>query len=181
MKSRNTKLEEFAKTKPQSDAVIFGNILQKIVNQNLILTIKFKLTPICYGLCSHLKANLYFDGQHLKTFYTSVPKTMKDLKKELTVEIFTKFGQVAAGPHQMKIEMSGLLPSGQTLGLVSYKEFTIQAPKPEELEKTLRKQIIIEKIEGTSGVEIITSDVQKLYKEMEERQKRELQASRQRW
>jgi hypothetical protein len=106
---------------------------------------------------------------------------MKDLRKELTVEIFTKFGQVAAGPHQMRMEMSGLLPSGQTLGLISSKEFTVQAPKPEELEKALRKQIIIEKIEGASGVEIITSDVQKLYKEMEERQKRELQASRQRW
>jgi len=180
LKIRDTKLEEFNR-KQQPQTVTIEDIQQKIVNRNLKLTIKFKLTPIGYGLCSHLKAILYFDKQHIKTFYTSVPKAMKDMRKELTVEIFTKFGQVAAGPHQMRMEMSGLLPSGQTLGLISSKEFTVQAPKPEELEKALRKQIIIEKIEGASGVEIITSDVQKLYKEMEERQKRELQASRQRW
>jgi len=181
MGTRNAKLEQFAKTKPKSKAVILTDILQKITYRNLTLTIKFKLTPIGYGLCSHLKAILYFDQERLKTFYTSVPKTMKDLKKELIIEIFTKFGQVSAGPHQMKIEMSGLLPSGQTLGLVSSKEFTVQVPKLEALKQPLPKQIIIEKIEGESGISIITSDVQKLYKEMEERQKRELQASRQGW
>lgn len=92
MKSRDTKLKEFAKTKPESQTVIIEDVEQKILQKNLTLTIKFKLTPICYGLCSHLKAILYFEGQRLKTFYASVPKTMKDLKKALKIEIFTKFG-----------------------------------------------------------------------------------------
>jgi len=181
LRARDSKLEEFAKAKPESEAVIIGDILQKIANRNLALTIKFRLTPIGYGLCSHLKANLYFDGQRLKTFYTSVPGTMKDLRKELTVEVFTKFGKVNAGPHQMKIEMSGLLPSSQTLGLVSSKEFTVNVPRLEELEHPTTRQIIIERIEGESGISILTSDIQRLYKQMEESRKRELEALRQGW
>jgi len=181
LRTRETKLQEFAKAKPQSEAAILGDILQKITNRNLALTIKFRLTPIGYGLCSHLKAILYFDGQRLKTFYTSVPGTMKNLRKELIIEVFTKFGQVNPGPHQMKIEMSGQLPSGQTLGLVSSKEFTVNVPRLEELERPTTKQIIIERIEGESGISIVTSDIQKLYKQMEERRKRELEAARQGW
>jgi len=181
LRTRDSKLQEFAKAKPESEAVILGNILQKITRRNFALTIKFRLTPIGYGLCSHLKAILYFDGQRLKTFYTSVPETMKNLRKELTVEVFTKFGQVNSGPHQMKIEMSGLLPSGQTLGLVSSKEFPVDVPRLEELERPTPKPIIVERIEGESGISIVTSDVQRLYKQMEERRKRELKSLRQGW
>jgi hypothetical protein len=179
LKARDAKLQEFAKAKPELETVILGDTLQKMAYRNLALTIKFRLTPIGYGLCSHLKAILCFDGQHLKTFYTSVPGTMKNLRKELTVEVFTKFGQINAGPHRMKIEMSGQLPSGRTLGHVSSKEFTITVPRLEELERPTTKQIIIERIEGESGVSIVTSHIKRLYKQMEEHRKRELEALRQ--
>lgn len=81
----------------------------------------------------------------------------------------------------MKIEMSGLLTSGQVLGLTSSKEFTVHVPKFEIPKFPIRKQILIEKIEGEAGINIITPDAQKLYKEMKERQKRELEALRQGW
>jgi len=181
LRTREAKLEGFAKAQPKSETIIIKDILQKITNRNLALTIKFRLTPIGYGLCSHLKANLYFDGQRLKTFYTSVPGTMKNLRKELTVEIFTKFGQVNTGPHQMKIEMSGLLPSGQTLGLVSSREFIVEVPRLEQLERPTTRQITIERIEGESGISIVTSDIKRLYEQIEERRKRELKALKQGW
>jgi len=181
LRNRETKLQEFTKTKPQSEAAILGDIHQKITNRKLALTIKFKLTPIGYGLCSHLKATLYFDGQRLKTFYTSVPGTMKNLRKELSIEVFTKFGQVQDGLHQMKIEMSGLLPSGETLGSVSIKEFTVSVPEFRELEHQITRPIIVERIEGESGISVVTSNIRRLYKQIEERRKRELKAFRQGW
>ncbi len=179
MEEKYAKFEEFARIKHQSSTVIFGDILQKIVGQNLTLTIKFKLTPICYAFCSHLKAVLHFDGQRIKTFYASIPKTMKDLKRELSIEICTKITYTSTGEHKLKIEMNGVLPSGQTLGLVSSKEITIQLPKLEIPRQPLRKQIIVEKIRSESGIAIITPDVQKLFREMKELWKKELQALRQ--
>jgi len=181
VKTGNSKLPEFAKANKESMTVVLGDVLQKITNRNLALTIRFKLTPIAYGLCSHLRAILYFDGQRLKTFYTSVPGTMKNLRKELKVEILTRFGRVTAGPHQMKIEMSGLVPSGQTLGLVSSIEFIVNVPTLEELERPTTRTIIIERIKGESGIDILTPEAQRLYRQMEEHRKRELESSRQGW
>jgi hypothetical protein len=105
---------------------------------------------------------------------------MKNLKKELIIEIFTKITYVSEGAHKLKIEMNGVLPSGQTLGLTSAKEITIQIPKiPAISKQPLRKQIIVEKVRSESGIAIITPDVQKLYREMKELWKKELQALRQ--
>jgi hypothetical protein len=181
VKPRGSKLPESTKATKKPEAVVLEDVLQKITRRNLAITIQFKLTPIAYGLCSHLKAILYFDGQHLKTFYTTVPGTMKNLRKKLKVEVLTKFGQVTAGPHQMKIEMSGLFPSGQTLGLVSSKEFTVNVPNLEELDRSTARTMVIERIEGESGIDIVTPGIKKLYKQIEERRKREMQATRQGW
>ena len=71
MEARDSKHQEF-KEKKEPEALVLGDVLQRITRRNLALTIKFKLTPIAYGLCSHLKAILYFDGRHLKTFYASI-------------------------------------------------------------------------------------------------------------
>jgi hypothetical protein len=106
---------------------------------------------------------------------------MKDLRKELHVEVFTKFGQVNPGPHQMRVEMSGVLTSGQPLGRVSSKEFTVDIPSFEAPERPIRRQIIIERIKGGSGIGIVTPEIQELYKQMEERRKRELKALREVW
>jgi len=178
----NAKLEGFANAKRESETVIIGDVLNKITNRNLTITMKFRLTPIGYGLCSYLKAALHFDGKCLKTFHTSIPTTMKNLRKELHVKVFTRIlGQMNPGPHQMKVEMSGVLTSGQPLGRVSSKEFTVHIPSFEAPERPIRRQIIIENIKGGSGVSIVTPEIQALYKELEERRKRELKALREGW
>jgi len=177
----NAKPEGFANEKGESEAVIIGDVLNKITNRNLTITIKFRLTPIGYGLCSYLKAALHFDGKRLKTFYTSVPTIMKNLRKELQVEVFARLGQANPGPHQMKVEMSGVQTSGQPLGRVSSKEFTVHIPSFEAPERPIRRQIIIEDIKGKSGVSIVTPEIQALYKEIRERRKRELEALREGW
>lgn len=181
MRAGNAKLEGLAKAKSDSETVIVGDVLKKITTGNLTVIIKFRLTPIGYGLCSYLKAVLYFDGNRLKTFYTSIPRIMKNLRKEMQVEVFTKFGRANPGSHQMKVEMSGILTSGQPLGRVSSKEFTVDIPSFEAPERRIRRQIIIEKIKGGSGVSIVTPEIQALYKEMEERRKREMKALREGW
>lgn len=179
MNRKDSQLEKFAKQKqPESEAAIITETAQKLSDRNLRLTIKFRLTPFGYGLCSHLKTILYFDQKPQKTFYIPIPATMKNLKKELSVDIYTKLGQVNSGQHSMTVEMSGLLPAGQVLGLVFSKDLTVDVPSFRNNETRTRRQIIIERIEGENGIAIATSDVQRLYREMEERHRREMAALR---
>jgi hypothetical protein len=178
MKETTTRLEKFAKKKPKSEVVTITETARKLSDRNLKLTIKFRLTPFGYGLCSHLKTILYFDRKPQKTFYIPIPTAMKNLKKELSVDVYTKLGQINSGQHNMTVEMGGLLPSGQPLGLISSENFTLDIPSFSETETQTRKQIVVERIEGEFGISILTSDIQKLYREMEERHKKEITALR---
>lgn len=175
---KGTQLEKFAKKNPKSEAATITEIAQRLSDRNLKLTVKFRLTPFGYGLCSHLKTILYFDQKLQKTFYIPIPTTMKNLKKELSIDIYSKLGHISAGQHNLRLEMSGLLPSGQLLGLTSSKNLTVDISGFSEMKTQTKKHVIIERIEGESGISIVTSDVQKLYREMEARHKREITALR---
>jgi len=104
---------------------------------------------------------------------------VKNFRKELKVDVLTRFGQVTSGIHQMKIEMSGLNLSGQTVGLVALKEFDVNIPNLEMWENQTTKKIIIERIKGENGVNIETSQTKDLFKQIDENRKRELYSSRQ--
>ena len=181
MKTKATKLGQFSKGKPKPETVHLDSITHKIFGRRLTLNIKFKLTPIGYALCSYLRIGLYFDTRLVKNFYTSIPQSLKKINKQLKVEAGLKFGKVTPGPHTIKVSMAGVSTPGETLGRIYSKEFPIDIPSLEEMKLKMRSQVIVEKIKGSSGISIITSDIKQLYEQMAKRRKRELEARREGW
>jgi len=181
LRTKATNLGQFSKGKPKPDTIHIDTVTHEIYGRRLTLTIKFKLAPIGYALCSYLRIRLYFDTRLVKNFYTSIPQSLKKIDKQLKVEAELKFGRVTAGRHTIKVSMAGVSTSSETLGRIYSKEFPVEVPSLEEMKLKMRRQIIVEKIRGSSGISIITSDIKQLYEQMAKRRKKELEAWREGW
>jgi len=140
---------------------------------DLIVDAKFKLTP-SKRIFSRIKADLYFDEQHLKSFYLGIPYYFAR-QKEFPLRSVLSFEEISAGAHTIKLEMLGLWPSA---GPSDVKETTIEY-QPLMKALTVRAIPKIKKIEGPD-IAVLTDEAKKLYQEMKERWKKELIARRER-
>ena len=144
-----------------------------IKRDDLTLEAKFRLSP-SKRLFSRIKANLYFDGHCIKTFYLGIPYYLTR-QEEFPLRSVFSFEDINAGSHTIKLEMTGLWP---TAGASDAKE-TIIEYKP--LVKAVRIRTVpeIKLIEGPS-IAVLTDEAKKLYQDMRQRWKRELMAQRER-
>jgi len=141
---------------------------------NLILDAKFKLKP-SRRIFSRIKADLYFDGHHLKSFYLGIPYYFAR-REEFPLRSILSLEEISAGRHTIKLEMLGLWPSA---GPSDIKEATVEY-QPFVKPPMARAIPIIKKIEGPK-IAVVTDEAKKLYQEMKERWKKELVARRERW
>ena len=124
--------------------------------------------------------NIYFDEKRIKTFYTTIPKRLKNLRKEHQVQILLKIGHINPGLYQAKISIEGIQVPNKILGQPAIAQTPIKIEKA-QIRTTARRKIIVEKIKGETGISIVTPNIKQIYKEMEERRKREIKAWREGW
>jgi len=141
---------------------------------DLILNARFRLRP-SKRIFSRIKADLYFDGHHVKSFYLGIPYYFAR-QNEFPLRSLLSLEEVSAGSHNIKMEMRGLWPSA---GPSDFKETTIEY-QPIVKVRVARKIPIIRKIEGPD-IAVVTDEAKKLYREMRERWKKEIRATREHW
>lgn len=141
---------------------------------NLILIAKFKLAA-SKRIFSRIQADLYFDEQHIKSFYVGIPYYFAG-KKEFPLRSLLSLEEISAGSHTIKLEMCGLWHYATPSDL---KETTIEYQPPVKT-KITRKVPKVKKIDGPH-IAVVTDEAKKLYREMRERWKKEVRAKRDRW
>jgi len=151
--------------------IIDLNVVIKI--EDLILNAKFKLAP-SKRIFSRIRANLYFDGQLMKTFYLGIPYYL-GRQENFPLRSVISLENAKSGPHTIRLEMGGLWPSAEPS---EAKEIAIDYVTLEEREMATAIPIV-KKIEGP-GVAVVTEDAKRLYQEMRERWKKEVIAQRER-
>jgi len=154
--------------------VIITEFDATVKRDNLILNVRFELAP-SKRIFSRIKADLYFDGQHIKSFYVGIPYYFAR-QREFPLRSLLSLEEVSAGSHTIKIEMCGLWPYA---GPSDFKE-TIIEYQPLVKRQITRKIPIIQKIEGPD-IAVVTDEAKKLYREMKERWKKEIRATREHW
>jgi len=141
---------------------------------DLVLNAKFRLRP-SKRIFSRIKADLHFDGHHVKSFYLGIPYYFAR-QEEFPLRSILSLEEISAGAHTIKLEMLGLWPSA---GPSDIRETTIEY-QPFVKTPMARAIPIIKKIEGPD-IAVVTDEAKKLYREMRERWKKELMARRERW
>lgn len=141
---------------------------------DLIINAKFKLAP-SRRIFSRIKADLYFDGKLVKTFYLGIPYYFTRYE-EFPLKAILNLEEINPGSHTIELKMAGLWPyagpSDSREAIFEYQPLAT-AIRVREIPK-------IKKIEGPD-IAVLTSESKKLYEEMKERWKKEVISRRERW
>jgi len=141
---------------------------------DLIVEAKFKLAS-SKRIFSRIKGDLYFNGNHVKSFYLGIPYYLAR-QEEFPLRSVLSLEEINAGAHTIMLELVGLWPSA---GSSDSKQATFEY---QPLAKAIKVREIpkIKKIEGPD-IAVLTDEARKLYEQMKERWKKELVSRRERW
>lgn len=140
----------------------------------MILDSKFKLAP-SKRVFSRIKADLYFDGHHVKSFYVGIPYYLLR-PEDFPLRSVLGLDDISAGEHIIRLEMLGLWPSA---GQSDTRETRIQYQAPQKIFK-VRVVPTFKNFRGPDVV-IVTEEEDRLYEEMKERWKKEILNRREKW
>jgi hypothetical protein len=142
----------------------------------LELKVGFRLLP-SRTLFSRLTADLYFDGQHLKTQrFRILPSPLSKDDSEFTSSLDMR--GISAGLHVIKVEMCELWSSGEKLACVQ-KEVTNNYV-PLRREDKLIKVPIVKSVAGVD-LEVVSDSEREIYRDLEESMKKEEVTKRDHW
>ena len=144
-----------------------------VKNDELIITARFKLAP-SKRIFSRIKADLYFDGKLVKSFYLGIPYYFTRYN-EFPLKAILSLEEINPGSHTVELKMLGLWPYA---GPSDCKEAVFEY-QPLATAIKIREIPKIKTIEGPA-IAVLTSESKKLYEEMRERWKKELIARRER-
>lgn len=145
-----------------------------VKTDDLIISAKFKLVP-SKRIFSRIKADLYFDGKLVKSFYLGIPYYFTRYE-DFPLKAILNLEEINPGSHTIELKMAGLWPYA---GPSDCKEAIFEY-QPLATAIKVREIPKIKKIEGPD-VAVLTSESKKLYEEMKERWKKEVISRRERW
>jgi hypothetical protein len=152
-------------------SVSISDLNAVVKNDDLVITAKFKLAP-SKRIFSRIKADLYFDGKLVKSFYLGIPYYFAQCN-EFPLKAILSLEEINSGSHTVELKMLGLWPYA---GPPDCKEAVFEY-QPLYTAIKIRGIPKIKTIEGPA-IAVLTSESKKLYEEMRERWKKELIARR---
>ena len=153
-----------------SKTIEITDLRTKIRKKDLILHVSYRIISPKQKF-ARIKAEIYFDGERIKSFYPIV--TQKSTREELPIRSIISLKHMNLGRHTVRADLTGL---GSVAGLPDSKK-TYFDYRPEVEAPTVEAVLGTGKIEKPRVI-IITDDVKKFYQQMRERRKKELIAGR---
>ena len=152
------------------------DIGSSIAEDELILRIGFRLVPSRTRF-SRITSDLFFDGQRVETLHLRVLQgPLATDESEFSV-VLSMMG-ISAGKHVLRVELYELWTAGEKrTGAV--KEATVEYV-PLKREDRLIRIPLVKSVEG-AGLDILTESEKRVYSEVKEDMKRELEGRRDHW
>lgn len=156
----------------KSKQIVINKMVSVAKYDEMALTVEFKLIPSKLNF-SKVKSTLLFDDQEVKSALVRIPQGFGD-SNEFQLNYVLDMRGISAGPHNIKVELRDLFSP-----CFGTKEETIEYV-PLDRQAAYRKVPIARKIAGEDFT--IISDVdKKIYVDIENSRKSELDSKRDKW
>jgi hypothetical protein len=163
-------------TRAQLEKAISIAQLSHVITENeLELTIDFRLLP-SKSFFSDVSLELYFDNNKINSYLISIPSS-KLLGDELNFPITLDMNGICPGSHTIKVEMYEQCKEGEKLNAAS--KYIILQYSPLHMEDRYIKIPIVRRIAGS--LRIILPEEQKIIKDLERSQQKELKSKKDPW
>ena len=172
---RTTEPSKSAASEPKKQIEII-EICPSIAEDELSLRIGFRLVPSRTRF-SRITSDLFFDEQKIETLRLRVLQGPLATDESEFSAMLSMMG-IGAGKHVLRVELYELWTVGEKGTSVS-KEVTVDYV-PLKREDRLIRVPLIKSIEG-AGVDILTESENRIYSEIAEDMKRELEGKRDQW
>lgn len=173
MNEKQKSLNNFLKETKQT--VKITSLNTNLENNNLTIDVRFRPAD-AKTLYQLLNYKLYFNNKVLENKNIKIPFPFT--KTEFTLPTYIlSLENLSSGTYKIRVEITEIWPRS---GGYDFKETQIIYTSEVEVE-VIRETPIIKSFKTPPTIEIVTEDVGKLLKEMEERFKKELKERREYW
>jgi hypothetical protein len=138
-----------------------------------VVDARFRLSPLKV-LTQHVRAELFFNKKLIKTFEMKIPYHFA--QRELQIQPILSLEKVRSGSHRITLALTRTKPPSSEKSEKSttiYYDAKIQMVLDEDLPR-------VKSIGEFSPVEVVSSKAKELFRQIEERRKREIAMSRER-
>jgi hypothetical protein len=140
---------------------------------DLTVDVRFKLSPLKV-LTQHVSAELFFNKRLIKSFKMKIPYHFA--RRELQIQPVISLEKVRSGSHKITLALTRTKPSASEK---SEKSVTIQYDA--KIGMLLDEDLPLVKSTGEfSPVEVVSDEAKELFRQMEERRRKEIAMSRER-
>ena len=155
------------------DAILITSMECYSRGTDLTVDARFRLSPLKV-LTQHVSAELFFNKRLIKTFEMKIPYHFA--RRELQIQPVLSLEKVRSGSHRVRLVLTRTKPPSSEK---SEKSMTIHYDAKIEmlLDEDLPR---VKSIGEFSPVEVVSSKAKELYRQMEERRRREIAMSRER-